>query len=280
MSESILAITGPTAGIGYGAVKVLAQSFDRILLLNRNMGKGEKLKEELLEAHDDVKVAVIKCDLSNLASVRSAAETIKERYTHIDCLINNAGMFTNAKKESPDGYELMMATNYLGHFLLTHELLPLVLNSPRKQIIVVTSNAYKAAPMTEPFFNPKRFSMVKSYGQSKLGTLYLAQELHEMYSKEGLKTTAVHPGLVATNIGKNNVDPRIEKLVFKLLKPFSATLEEGALTVVSAVNNPDKYAGVFSDKGEVKPVEVHGSDFVMRRRFIDATLEELGLPAL
>lgn len=280
MKESILAITGPTAGIGYGAVKVLAQSFDRVLLLNRNMEKGEKLKEELLEVKAEAKVDVIECDLSDLDSVRSAADIIKERYTHIDCLINNAGMFTNAKKESPDGYELMMATNYLGHFLLTHNLVPLVLNSPRKQIIVVTSNAYKAAPMTEPFFKPKHFSMIKGYGQSKLGTLYLAQELHEMYSKEGLKTTAVHPGLVATNIGKNNVDPRIEKLVFKLLKPFSATLEDGALTIVSAVRNPEKYAGVFSDKGEVKPVEVHGSDFVMRRRFIDATLDELGLSAL
>ncbi|MCC5890884.1 MAG: SDR family NAD(P)-dependent oxidoreductase, partial [Alkalibacterium sp.] len=118
MSESILAITGPTAGIGYGAVKVLAQSFDRILLLNRNMEKGEKLKEELLEAKAEVTVDLIKCDLSDLASVRFAAEMIKNRYTHIDCLINNAGMFTNAKKESPDGYELMMATNYLGHFLL------------------------------------------------------------------------------------------------------------------------------------------------------------------
>lgn len=280
MSESILAITGPTAGIGYGAVKVLAQSFDRVLLLNRNMEKGEKLKEELLNSATDVKVDVIKCDLSDLGSVRSAADLIKERYTHIDCLINNAGMFTNAKKESPDGYELMMATNYLGHFLLTHELLPLILNSERKQIIVVTSNAYKAAPMAEPFFKPKHFSMIKGYGRSKLGTLYLAQELHEQYSGQGLKVTAVHPGLVATDIGKNNVDPRIETVVFKLLKPFSATLEDGALTIVSAVNNPDKYAGVFSDKGDVKPVEVHGSDFVMRRRFIDATLEELELSAL
>ncbi|EXJ24329.1 putative oxidoreductase/Short-chain dehydrogenase [Alkalibacterium sp. AK22] len=280
MSKSILAITGPTSGIGREAVKILAQSFDCILLLNRNMDKGEKLKQDLLEAQSDIQVDVIKCELSDFSSVQSAAEQIKERYTHIDCLINNAGIMTKTKKESPDGFELMMATNFLGHFLLTHELLPLVLNSQRKQVIVVTSNAYKATPLTPPFFQPKRFSSMKAYSQSKLATLYLAQELHERYAKEGLKTTAIHPGLIATNIFKESIPPKIEHLMFRLLKPIASTLEEGALTIVSAVDDPDTYAGVFSDKGTVKPVQRHGSDFETRRQFIDATLKELTLPAL
>ncbi|WP_027108370.1 SDR family NAD(P)-dependent oxidoreductase [Lacticigenium naphthae] len=280
MSESILAITGPTSGIGRGTVKVLATEFDRVLLLVRNLEKGAYLKEELLELNSQLKVDIIECDLSELSSVRDAATTIKSRFDHIDCLINNAGIVSTSKKESNDGYELMMATNYMGPFLLTHELLPLVLNSERKQIVVVSSDAYRFAPMKKPFFKPKRFSAVTGYGRSKLGTLYLAQELHEFYSHKGLRTTAVHPGMVSTNIGKSNVSPTVAKIVFTLLDPFFVTIDEGCQSVISAVKDPDKYAGFYSDEGDIAAVKQYGSDFKMRREFIDATLKELNLQAL
>ncbi|WP_225744871.1 SDR family NAD(P)-dependent oxidoreductase [Marinilactibacillus sp. Marseille-P9653] len=280
MSESILAITGPTSGIGRGTVKVLASKFDRILLLCRNLEKGERLKKELNEVNASVYVELIECDLSDLASVKGAAATIRDRYTYIDCLINNAGMVSTSRKKSVDGYELMMATNYLGPFLLTHELLPLVENSLRKQIVIVSSGAYKFVPMKEPFFNPKHFDPITGYGRSKLGTLYLAQELHEMYAKKGLKVTAVHPGMVSTNIGKNNVGQRVGDLVFGLLAPFFVTIEQGSQSVISAVEHPEIYAGVYSDEGTVTAVKKHGSDFLMRRKFIDATLKELSLTAL
>ena len=280
MTESILAITGPTSGIGMGAVKSLVSHFGRVLLLCRNLEKGNNLKNELTELNTELHVDIIKCDLSELSSVREASRVIKNQYDHIDCLINNAGIVSITRKESIDGYDLMMATNYIGPFLLTHELLPLVMKSERKQVIIVSSGAYKFAPMKYPFFNPKRFNPITGYGRSKLGTLYLAQELHEMYSREGLKTTAVHPGMVSTNVGKDNVSQKMGDLVFNVLNPFFVTVEEGCQSVVSAVNNPEKYAGVYSHEGEVRAVKKHGSDFKMRREFIDATLEELNLEAL
>lgn len=280
MSESILAITGPTSGIGRETVKVLATQFSSILLLCRNLVKATKLKQELLESNIKLNITIIECDLSDLSSVRKAAKTIQNEFDHIDCLINNAGMVATSRQDSTDGYELMMATNYLGPFLLTHELLPLIMNSERKQIVVVSSGAYKFVPMKRPFFSPKHFDPITGYGRSKLGTLYLAQELHEMYSDKGLKTTAVHPGMVSTNIGKNNVSKKIGNLVFKLLDPLFVTAEEGAQPVISAVEHPEIYGGFYSHEGKVIAVKKHGSDFVMRREFIDATLEELDLQSL
>lgn len=280
MTESILAITGPTSGIGMGAVKALASEFDRVILLCRNLEKGDRLKHELVESNKKLEVTIIKCDLSELDSVEKASQTIINQFSHIDCLINNAGMISLTNKESVDGYELMMATNYLGPFLLTHHLLPLVMNSERKQVVIVSSGAYKFVPMKRPFFQPKQFNAITGYGRSKLGTLYLAQELHEHYSRNGLKTTAVHPGMVSTNIGKNNVSQKVGDTVFNLLNPFFVTIEEGANSVVSAVLHPDIYAGVYSHEGTVAPVKKHGGDFNMRRAFIDATLKELGLAQL
>ncbi|WP_080147264.1 SDR family NAD(P)-dependent oxidoreductase [Marinilactibacillus piezotolerans] len=280
MYESILAITGPTSGIGQAAVKVLVKQYDRVLLLCRNLTKGEALKKALFEINPQARVDLIECDLSDLSSVKTAAATIHKQVNHIDCLINNAGMVSTTKRESSDGYELMMATNYLGPFLLTHELLPLVMNSESNQVIVVSSGAYKFAPMKRPFFSPKSFNPITGYGKSKLGTLYLAQELHEMYSQKGLKVTAVHPGMVKTNIGRDNVSEWLGNLVFRMLDPFFVTVEEGAQSVVSAVRHPEIYAGIYSDEGTVAAVTKHGSDFQMRRLFIDATLKELNLIAL
>lgn len=280
MYESILAITGPTSGIGQAAVKVLVKQYDRVLLLCRNLTKGEALKMALFEINPQARVDLIECDLSDLSSVKTAAATIHKQVNHIDCLINNAGMVSTTKRESSDGYELMMATNYLGPFLLTHELLPLVMNSESKQVIVVSSGAYKFAPMKRPFFSPKSFNPITGYGKSKLGTLYLAQELHEQYSRQGLKTTAVHPGMVSTNIGRNNVSQKVGDFVFKLLDPLFVTVDEGAQPIILAADHPEKYAGVYSDEGKVAAVKQYGSDFIMRREFIDATLLELDLKAL
>lgn len=277
MPKSILAITGPTSGIGMGTVKALVHDFDCMLLLCRNLEKGKKLRQELNERNTELEIQLIECDLSDLSSVRAAVASIQENVTHIDCLINNAGIVSIYNRKSVDGYELMMATNYLGPFLLTHELLPLVMESDRKQIIMVSSGAYKFAPMKRPFFQPDRFNAITGYGRSKLGTLYLAQEFHEKHSRKGLKTTAVHPGMVSTNIGKNNVSEKLGDFVFKVLDSFFITLEEGAQSVVSAVKQPEKYAGFYSHEGDVIAVKKHGSDFKMRREFIDATLEELGL---
>lgn len=280
MTESILAITGPTSGIGRATVKKLTCKFDRIILLCRNLEKAENVKQELQQVNSHLTVNSIKCDLSSLSSVRQAAKTIQKQFDSIDCLINNAGMISLTHKESIDGYEMMMATNYLGPFLLTHELLPLVMNSKRKQIVIVSSGSYKFASMKHPFFKSNHFNAVTGYGRSKLGTLYLAQELHEQYSRKGLRTTAVHPGLVSTNIGKNNVSQRVGEAVFKLLDPFFVTEEEGCESVVSAVMQPEKFAGFYSHEGTITAIKKHGSDFTMRRHFIDQTLEELGLETL
>ncbi|MDZ7836360.1 MAG: hypothetical protein U5K84_14500 [Alkalibacterium sp.] len=85
--------------------------------------------------------------------------------------------------------------------------------------------------------------------------------------------------MVSTNIGKNNVSQSIGTFVFRLLDPFFKTLDEGAQSVVSAVHVPDKYAG-FDPMKAVLLVKQYGSEFKMRREFIDATLEELNLESL
>ncbi|MHC5733134.1 MAG: SDR family NAD(P)-dependent oxidoreductase, partial [Nostoc sp.] len=86
---------------------------------------------------------VTELDLTSLASVRSAAESLKSGYDHIDLLINNAGVMTNQRGTTEDGFELQFGTNHLGHFALTGLLLDAMLDVDGARIVTVSSNVHK-----------------------------------------------------------------------------------------------------------------------------------------
>lgn len=279
MSENLLAITGPTSGIGRATALELAERVDRIVLLVRNLNKGEVLKNEI-EAQSAVHVDLIHCDLSELSSIEKAAAEMKEKYDSINHLVLNAGVVSLSRQETKDGFEMMMGTNYIGHFYLTHLLLSLVLNSKVKQIVVVSSNGYKFSPLTAPHFKRSKFNPITSYGKSKLGTLYLMQALYDAYHEQGLKTTAVHPGAVSTNLGKTPKNERFGNMVYKALDPFFLSPVEGSLSTVKAVEFPDRYNGKYMHNGEILQAKKHGNDIDARNSLISATLDVLNLTHL
>lgn len=279
MKENILAITGPTSGIGRATALELSKKVDRIVLLVRNLNKGEVLKNEI-EQQSPVQVDLIHCDLGDLSSIKKAASEITDQYDSINHLILNAGVVSLTKQETTDGFEMMMGTNYIGHFYLTHLLLPLVLNSEAKQIVVVSSDGYKFSPLTAPYFTRKKFNPMTSYGKSKLGTLYLMQALYDSYQDQGLQTTAVHPGAVSTNLGKTAKNERIGNMVYKVLDPFFLSPLEGSVSTVKAVAFPEKFNGKYMHNGNIVKVKKHGNDIDARHSLITATLDVLNLTHL
>ncbi|KKK34918.1 hypothetical protein WN59_04495 [Salinicoccus sediminis] len=274
MGDRTLAITGATSGIGRATAEALTADFDEIILLARNVVKAELLKKELRSSNSALKVTVVECNLASLASVEKAALHIQENYDRIDCLINNAGVVSLSKQETADGYELMMGTNYLGHYLLTHYVMPVLLNSSAPQIVIVSSNAYAFTTLKSDYFKGKGNPM-QLYGRSKLATLYFMQELHEQFSPKGLRVTAVHPGAVATNLGKTQQNEKFGNLVYGVLKPFFLSPEEGAESTVLAVRDKEKYAGMYMHAGKEISLKPHGSSYYARKRLIGDTIYEL-----
>lgn len=276
MKQGTLAITGATSGIGKATAQQLADDFDDIILLARNIEKAEKLKEELLKNHNNINIDIVACDLSSLDGVQTAADTIQLKYDKIDCLVNNAGVVSLSKKMTDDGFEMMMGTNYIGHYLLTHHLFNLVMRSETKQIIIVSSNAYAFSTLGQHYFTG-RGNPMNLYGRSKLATLYFMQELHEQYSDAGLHVTAVHPGAVSTNLGKTPKNEMIGRLVYGILTPFFQTPAEGAESTVLAVRNEEKYAGHYMHAGKDIPLKPHGKSYYVRKQLIKDTMIELNL---
>ncbi|WP_439101244.1 SDR family NAD(P)-dependent oxidoreductase [Congregibacter sp.] len=126
LTDKVFVITGTTSGTGFVAARTVAELGGEAVLLNRPSKRVDAMLGSLKDAVPDGNFVTIECDLQNFASVRSAAEEIKNRYDAIYCLANNAGIMATPDEATVDGYDTQMQTNHLSHFLLTAELLPLL----------------------------------------------------------------------------------------------------------------------------------------------------------
>ncbi len=96
-----------------------------VILACRNPQKAQAAQDKL-RALGHGQVDLVSLDLNSLESTRNAADEIADRYGSLDVLINNAGLFAKTKQLTQDGFEQQFGVNYLGHFLLTHKLIPVL----------------------------------------------------------------------------------------------------------------------------------------------------------
>ncbi len=204
-------ITGANSGIGKECAKhFLALGAAKVIIACRDEAKAHTAIEELLkEVGDDKRknLIFVKLDLSSLESVRGAAAEVCQQVDHLDVLLNNGGvmMCPNGWK-SVDGFEYQFATNYLGHFLLTHLLLGKLKAAPKARIVNLTSIALLAGQMDfESNFKHSQKDSFSTYAQSKLAnhlfTVALAKRLKRFSS--GVSVYSVHPGIIITELQRH-----------------------------------------------------------------------------
>lgn len=107
----------------------------------------------------------IPLDLTDLNSVKNFSEEFNRNYEKCDILINNAGIMMLPEREvSKQGYELQLATNHIGHFLLTKLLLPKINKAENARIINVSSLAHERAKINfEDLHYEKGYDSIKVY---------------------------------------------------------------------------------------------------------------------
>ncbi|WP_373494632.1 SDR family NAD(P)-dependent oxidoreductase [Aquiflexum sp.] len=227
----ILAITGPTSGIGSETLKALIPDCEKALILARNPKKAKTLIETL-SSDLQPKAIFIPIDLADMDSVTKAVGLIQKEVANIDVLINNAGGIFQNKEVTVDDFELTYAVNHLGHFLLTNLLMPLLQKSKSPKVINVSSEAHRAA---RPDFNDlqykkKDYSSFNAYANVKLFNILFTKSLVDRYGDQGLGTYALHPGVVKSNFGMDTSG--VFKLLWKLATPFMITPKQGAKTSI------------------------------------------------
>jgi NAD(P)-dependent dehydrogenase (short-subunit alcohol dehydrogenase family) len=233
--EMTAVVTGANTGMGKASSRMLAAKGYRVLMLVRDRKRGEEALRELQKEYPD-SFELILCDLADPSSVRSAAETIEGKFTRIDLLMNNAGLITTRRELTDDGLEKQFAVNYVGHFLLTMLLLPLMKRGTR--IVMVSSGAHKWGKIHfDDLTLRKSFRPFKAYGQSKLAGVLFAEALSRRLLPYGITVNSCHPGAVGTSMGVNR-ETGFGKGIMKMLKPFFRTPEEGADTAVFLGTDP------------------------------------------
>lgn len=259
LPDKIILVTGGTSGIGEVTARELARRGAHVVILARNAEKAEKTRQQLIAETGNQQIDVVLADLSNLQQVRDVTAEIHQKYPRLDVLINNAGLMFGAKREvSADGYEMTLATNHLGPFLLTSLLLDLLQKSPAARIVNVASNAYKfSKPTLDDIQSEADYSPVWEYGTTKLWNIMFTQELAKRLREHGIQnvvTSCLHPGAVATNYGKQTGG--VIGTLLNLGRPFMISPEKGAQTSIFLATDEQagRSSGGYYDKS--KPVAV------------------------
>lgn len=197
MDPSTIVITGASDGIGAAAARELHADGDRVVLVGRNPRKTEELAAEL-------GVPFHLADYAELAQVRRLADELVTAYPRIDVLANNAGGIMGDRVVTVDGFEKTFQVNHLAGFLLTHLLLPTLLES-RATVIQSASVGAKALSRfdIDDLQNERAYSPNAAYGNGKLANILFTRELHRRYAGQGLSTVAFHPGVVRTNFASD-----------------------------------------------------------------------------
>ena len=235
-------ITGANSGLGFETAKKAAKDTEnRIVLACRNAEKEEKAREEIARETGNDRIMTMSLDTSSLASVRTFAETAQS--FSIDALVNNAGISPMGNDGlTAEGFELVFATNYLGHFLLTQLLLPHM--AENAAVWNITSDMHNPPggltwPGTEALAHPAEDDRRK-YSYSKLCMIYFTHELNRHYAEEGKKIFAnsFNPGFMsATNFSKGGGKAR-DTMVKMTMPDRYGTLEDSSEALSQLVTDP------------------------------------------
>ena len=195
-------ITGANAGIGLKTAEQFVSEGHHVILACRNMEKAQQARQ-LLQQQGKGQVDLIELDLNSLEKINHSANQILSQYNHIDVLINNAGLISTHLARTEDGFEKHFGVNYLGHYLWTLKLLPLLKKAQQGRIIHLSSLAHWAGRIQPENFHADHhpaYHTFSSYGSSKLQNLLFSHVLAKQLQHSNVTSNAIHPGVVDSEL--------------------------------------------------------------------------------
>jgi NAD(P)-dependent dehydrogenase (short-subunit alcohol dehydrogenase family) len=187
-------ITGATGAIGSAAAAVLVARGARLLLLARPTDRLDSIVERL---QSDKRVLGVGVNLAVLSSVRRAAREIARSAGHVDALIHAAAVFSNEFRKTADGFELMLATNHLGPFVLTNLLRDQLVGGGR----VITVSAPSTTRVNfDHLLSKDHFRPQHTFGATKAASLMFTFELGRRAKRWDVRANAFHPGVVRSEL--------------------------------------------------------------------------------
>lgn len=197
LDQATILVTGSTDGLGLGLAKQLARRGATVLVHGRDGARLERALAAIGGTTRGDRLHGLVANLSSLSNARRLGRDIARGFDRLDVLVNNAGIADvgGPRRESADGHELTFAVNYLSHFLLTLELLPLLRRSPRSRIVNVASIGQHPLDFDDLMLE-RAYDGFRAYAQSKLAQIMFTFELAARLEAEGdtgVTVNALHP---------------------------------------------------------------------------------------
>ncbi|CCZ47516.1 short-chain dehydrogenase/reductase SDR [Bacteroides sp. CAG:661] len=241
MEKKLAVITGADGGMGTEITRAVARAGYRVIMACYDPAKAEAKRRMLAEDTENTDIEVRGIDLASLASVAAFADRLLQEGTPLALLMNNAGTMETGRHITEDGLERTVSVNYVGSYLLTRKLLPLMGEGSRVVNMVSCTYAIGRLDFPDFFLQGKKgaFWRIPIYSNTKLALTLFTIELARRVKEQGIVVNAADPGIVSTNIITMHMwfDP----LTDILFRPFIRTPRQGAATAVSLLL--DKEAG-------------------------------------
>jgi NAD(P)-dependent dehydrogenase (short-subunit alcohol dehydrogenase family) len=221
-------VTGANSGVGRSTAELLAAAGASLVMVCRTEERGRAALEAVRRRSSVSNVQLELADLSSLSSVRDLAARLRDRVGPIDVLVNNAGVYRARREVSEDGFEMTMAVNHLGHFLLTNLLVQQFVEAGGL-VISVSSDGHRGGDLKRASVEDILRGRVPFSGFNVL----FAFELSRRTGHAGLAAAALHPGVLSTRIWHQNLDPL--SLMMRAFKPLMNRPSTGGKAVCRLV---------------------------------------------
>jgi NAD(P)-dependent dehydrogenase (short-subunit alcohol dehydrogenase family) len=251
-------ITGASSGLGLESALALAANGYDLTVVARGEKRLLEAVSQIQTAAPDAAITPAVLDVSDFDAVKTLATSITRP---VDVLMNNAGLMGPDFKLSKQGIETQMATNHLGHFVLTAGLWDMLTKAGDARVISLSSVVHRKGNFNTSDVdilrgsNAANYSRWQRYADTKLACLFFARELHNRITAEGgrIKSIAAHPGWAITGLQENF--PHV-------LDPFAQTAKQGAQSQIMAAIDKNVSSGDFiGPRFELwgKPKKITGS---------------------
>ena len=280
MSRPVAAMTGATGGIGEELAAMLARDGWDLVLIARDMGRANEVRERVASEAPAASVDIVEADLADRAALAEAARRVAADHPALHALFNVAGLLIPDHRRSPAGVDLNLEINALAPIALTHALAdPLAAGAAERGRAVVVNVSSTATKVSGPLdvarlADPKKPGIFGAYGQSKLALTVATKAMAPGFAKRGIELYAVDPGSNRTRMTASRAAP----FFVRWMQRFIPGPENGAAKLMVPLNREwSGQAGALIVNGKARPIP-KGADAPDTIAALEALLQrELGV---